>query len=340
MTVEPIVPYIFPTSGGENISPHQVNENAQSLYDAALRAMAKRYNYFPVLLDPVVLAQGDNAVEGQWTIRVPFDYEVVAAELIAYGDDDGTPASGTESLTLTCSASGWNTLTATADHASPTVRGRDYKNQNVSVSANSSTTWTISLPSTSGAECRVYALLYCRYDMITEFFSLAAQRNLTPPPQVRDGEALSVSEWNGWFSSFEDDELTNLVTASRQRRRFEVINLARNLTTPTSVTSEKSFIGMPGKIDVLEEARLYALKSDVGDDDITATMYDSTKASVIWTATVTVEGANNWSNQLSAFSGVSTTALANANTLDLDLSSAVSSDITRCYAVVSWQQNT
>lgn len=339
MTVEPIVPYIFPTAGGENVSPHQVNENAQSLYDAALRAMSKRYNYFPVVLDPGVLASNDNAVEGQWSIRVPFDYEVVSAELIAYGDDDGTPSSGTESIALTCSQSGWNTLTATASHADPTTRGRDFKNQSLRVSADDTVTWTISLPVTANAECRVYALLYCRYDMVWGFNELASQRTLTPPPQVRDGEALSVSEWNAWFDSFEADELTHLVTAAKQRRRFEVINLGRNIALATTATSSGAFIALPGKKpDYLEEARVYGIKNTGVSQDIVFTMYDHFAAQNLWTRTLTIPTSSTLATAAATISNAETSSSPVAALLDLDISGGTSvATLGRCYAVCSWR---
>lgn len=333
---EPLLPYIFPTSGGENISPHQVNENAWALYDAAVRAMANRYNYFPVVLDLNELAANESAVEGQWIIDAPFSYEVTGAELTVYGDDDGTPSSGTDSITLTCSASGWNTLTATADHASPNTAGRDFLNQSLRVAADTEVTWTISLPTTGNAKVRARAILYCRHDCIAE--AGLSVSDLAVPPQVKDGDTYDITEWNTWFSAFAAD-LTSLAAALSQRRRFAVFDLGRSESIPIATDDPYAYMALPGFVDeFVEQVNSYANKSVTGTDSVTVTIQNTDAATTVYTGTISMTAADTWFSDEDADIQEQPSGSRVTQDLDIYIESADTASLSRCYAVVSFRR--
>lgn len=327
------VPHTF--RAGDAIDPRQVNENALAIHSHFLRMMEDRYNYFSVVL-PFGIIAATETNEFTLPIKIPFDAEIVSAEMSMYCTTGG---GSDTAVTVTCDLDNWNDLSATLDVSDTTTRQSDFSAQSVTIPANTLVTFTTSTPGASNAML-MYVVLHCRYDCIAGYESDAGVTIAAPTlPQVTDDESYATTEWSTWHTAM-DTQIDRLSSALTHRKRFEILTTGKDLALSITSSTARGHIGLPGR-DNDYCCGFTAFHMSDATFTVTTGLYDNNLSRNVVTPTGKAgDGLGTWTENSIAIANPDVDSGSQASVdLELQISTSGSGSNYRSHAIISWKES-
>lgn len=309
-------------SDDESVDLRDVNEEALQLYARAKEACAARWTHFSFILrfDRVSILSGTSSELREYKIRAPWAWELDSIELYA---QDSTNTGMTFTLATT-GVTGVQDATVSIDATdileSYTVSAR--KN----VDASTEVTFTLSNSHASNAADSVYAVVHGRTN---PWSTLEIPR----PPQVRDGETISATEWNTWFSNM-SSTMTSAKSLASTRRVIEVYEL--HLSSDISLLFPPRGTASGGSD--LDAADLYLAGSSSPDVDLSVrTTYNGATTTMASVSAATAGASSLDRNGLTVSQSTSRADdLDDATTYNSIVPAYNSGTLTRAYVVLFW----
>jgi hypothetical protein len=260
-------PYRFSTN--ETLSPKKLIGNFQALAQLVTDKQAERYSYGSFVLDfDGVTSAADPSLK-TYKITAPRAYDIVGAEVILY-------QATTASVTLSCSASGFTSISV--DAAGATTRSYSYKNQACHVNASTATNFILTVSAGTVTSCKV--IIHYRSD---RFSSAPSNYTLSDVIAIRSGDTVSASDLNTEFT--EIDTAVTAHTSNTSDLRIQVIT-RRAVISPFPTTDTDIRLPSSGRIINSFDVGVVAAVTN----DFVATLNDEASVSV-GSGTATAAGA-------------------------------------------------